>query len=816
MVVGLSASSTPQEQLRSGNINASTPHAVFSINGNSDLDSQLNATGDGSPGNPYKIWNYEITATSSSAILIQNTDKFISIKNCTITVTDPDSFGHHGIILDNCTNVLVDNCTVTSGFWGIGIISCHYSNITGSHISGIHSITVYVSSSDNIIISDCNVSSNGSVNRFSLAYVQDCFVFNNTVQGGGYGVLIQYSNTAYIKDNIFIENQYGEYAFNSHHLLFDNNTINASTNHASSFNNVSYSNFTREHILDCGMRGIDISNSIGCFIQDNEIYFTGSTGINLRNVNGTEISNNEISDTGNSGIGLSTGSTGNNITKNIFTGNPFAGVWIGLSSGNTIYENTFVGVRGSDNSVNDWDYGGVGNYWSGYSGYDLDDDGIGDLVFHVDDGSNVDHYPIFIDTDNDELTDLREILVWGSNPSNNDSDGDSMPDGWEDYNGLDVMADDSLLDLDGDFLQNIYEFSLGTNPNNNDTDGDLMGDGWEIWNSLDPLNASDANDDPDFDLLLNYEEYAAHTSPFDNDTDSDLMDDYWEVTNGLNATNSSDASDDPDLDGLDNLFEYNAGTNPNNNDTDGDLIDDAWELNFSLDPLNASDANDDPDLDLLTNLEEYAAHTSPFDNDTDSDLMDDYWEVMNGLNATNSSDASDDPDLDDLDNLGECIHGLDPHVNDTDADGITDGYEVIHGLNLTADDSLEDPDDDDLTNLFEFQIGTSASNPDTDGDGIKDGIELNVFFLDPIDPDSDDDLMGDGWEIIHGLEPNVNDSSNDADGDGLTNLQELNLGTNPSIIDSDADGYSDGQEILLNTDPLDPSSKPRDPLSIEA
>lgn len=109
-----------------------------------------------------------------------------------------------------------------------------------------------------------------------------------------------------------------------------------------------------------------------------------------------------------------------------------------------------------------------------------------------------------------------------------DSDGDGMPDWWEEKFAFDPAdPSDAMLDPDGDGYANLAEFHAGTNPNSPDTDADGMPDAWELANGTVAF-VNDALADPDGDGLVNVEEMRHGTNPLLSDTDGDGLTDYEE------------------------------------------------------------------------------------------------------------------------------------------------------------------------------------------------------------------------------------------------------------------------------------------------
>ena len=594
------------------------------------------------------------------------------------------------------------------------------------------------------------------------------------------------------------------------------------------------------------------------------------------------------------------------------------------------YEMDLVIGDWTDPNVIDTDNDGMPDGWEVYYNFNplLDSDADEDS----DEDGYDSNRDTFLNSE-EEHTNVEEYLA-GTNPWEFDTDGDKMSDGWELFYSLNPSSSaDAWIDSDADGWDsnfddeleyeerylNYMEYLNDTHPFESDTDGDTMPDGWEVYFDLEPLRPSDNFEDKEGDGLVNLYEYNNSlvntgwvdndgifttrpdsndtdgdtlsdndelynylTDPTSNDTDGDGMPDGWEVKYGLNPISALDADYDLDNDGWDfdrnflltsdeqftNLEEYWNNTDPTNNDTDGDGMLDGWEGYYNLQPNDPSDAEQDFDedgydanrdgfissIESYTNIEEFLNNTEPNNNDTDGDGMHDGWEVYYNLNPLDIYDSTVDNDEDGFDanyngtleedeehnNLLEFQADTHPYIRDTDADGMWDGWEWLYGLNpLNPLDANADNDNDGVINRLEYNntaagpymevdniTSSHPNNNDTDGDGLLDGQELFNYLTDPTSNDTDGDGMPDGWEVKYGLNPldsadallDIDNDSFDSDWNGnitdseiFSNLYEYWNGTNPTNGDTDGDGMPDGWEVHWGFQPLNSSDSSDDP-----
>lgn len=209
------------------------------------------------------------------------------------------------------------------------------------------------------------------------------------------------------------------------------------------------------------------------------------------------------------------------------------------------------------------------------------------------------------DLNRGEFIKLADRVLTAYDCSLLDSDGDGMPDFWEEQQGLDPLTDDADGDPDGDGLTNLQEFKYGTDPLEADTDGGGVKDGEEVLKrQTNPLDPADDLPDSDGDGLTDVDETNKYgTDPFKADTDGGGVNDGDEVL--INATNPNNALDDIDTDG-DGLGDGEERliykTDYLNPDTDGGGVKDGAEVWRGTDPLDPADDLIDPKENLADGL----------------------------------------------------------------------------------------------------------------------------------------------------------------------------------------------------------------------
>ena len=184
-----------------------------------------------------------------------------------------------------------------------------------------------------------------------------------------------------------------------------------------------------------------------------------------------------------------------------------------------------------------------------------------------------------------------------------DTDGDGMPDSYEDmFPELDRNVADNLADPDMDGLVNEDERRFNTPPNNPDFDGDLLLDGEEIIRVTDPMTMEVT--------------YNRISDPSLDDTDLDGLSDAQEVLGLVDRTDRNGAR--------------RATTNPRSVDTDRDTIEDNDEFENGSDP-NSLRSPDIPDLPAANLVLFYS-----FDNEPTANLIVDEAQQDGAQNASTS------------------------------------------------------------------------------------------------------------------------------------------------------------------------------------
>ena len=501
-------------------------------------------------------------------------------------------------------------------------------------------------------------------------------------------------------------------------------------------------------------------------------------------------------------------------------------------------------------------------YWAYNSGYryalfleemDSDNDGLYDDQEVKISGTNL--YDYDMDSDNDGLVDGVEVIHFHTNPNNVDTDGDLIMDGDESYI---YKTNPARMDTDSDEISDWDEITTyGTNPTSEDSDFDMLIDYDEIFTYLsDPLNG-----DSDDDGLTDGEELEIYGTVYDDwDSDGDLIPDGWEVDYYYDPFNPADAALDLDVDGLTTYEEFDVygdhGDYPATYSFEGGFT--GWSLSgtgsgeiyldhtpygtphrevMAIAEWNIygrkvaenvySSAQDFGTIEFWF-MAEGSSNDCIMDLRTgDGSYYDIYAEVAFMLQFAPGNQFLAKPGGSSV-NIGtfepktwyhiridfECrpgggYSGLNQYETRYFIDDIDKGAYAFwnNKNNIPQMCIITDYGLASYEHMYYDAFGYSWAPPYTIGDNKL----MSYSSINPNNPDTDSDLMPDGWEVLNVIDPLVNDAGDDFDVDDLTNLQEYNYGTDPNDADTDGDLMPDGWEVLYGYDPLNEFESDPDP-----
>ncbi len=285
----------------------------------------------------------EVTApdVTIEGFTIRNTGKSLDQENSAIAVTAP--------------RCVIRFNTLEDVLFGIYLKRADGSHLKGNIIGGKdlphprRGDAIRLWQSPDCVIEDNEITgSRDAVMWFSKGTI----IRRNHVSHGRYGMHFMYSDENILEDNVIEDNSVGAFLMYSSDLTLRGNVF-ARNRGPSGF-------------------GVGLKDMDGLLAEDN-LFLSNRIGLHVDN------------------------SPSNVDLKHLYRRNLFAYNDIGLAfmpsvKRNQFTENAFldnveqVGVLGTGNfRGNDFSVEGVGNWWSDYRGFDLDDDGLGDLPYKSED-----------------------------------------------------------------------------------------------------------------------------------------------------------------------------------------------------------------------------------------------------------------------------------------------------------------------------------------------------------------------------------------------------------------------------------------------
>lgn len=307
--------------------------------GNIFLEKPLVLIGVGRPWIKGENWGSTVTVLADSCVI--NGFKITGGGNL---LQKEDS----GILLKNSSHNIVENNLLEDVLFGVYFFASNYNIVRRNTIIGRSYLGIGERGSGlHIWNSHFNLVEGNFITKVRDGmYIQESsnnLIIRNYATDLRYGIHYMFSDSNRFEENVFIDNVVGGAVMYSRHIYFKRNIF---------ARNRGFSSY-----------GLLLQSCDYCVAEENYI-IDNSIGLHFESTNY------------------------NIIRRNLVMNNDLAIALFASANYDKIYENNFIGnlalIRTIGNpKTAQFSHDGRGNYWDGYLGYDLDDDGVGDVKFKL-------------------------------------------------------------------------------------------------------------------------------------------------------------------------------------------------------------------------------------------------------------------------------------------------------------------------------------------------------------------------------------------------------------------------------------------------
>lgn len=406
----------------------STNVTYIAAGSNADITAINSPTGSGTQSDPYIFQNFNISNTDSILVHIENTDKYIVIKN---NIVDGQGSNSLGFVIKNATHITIDNNYISGVLTAIDVQNSSTNIISNNLITNLVNprvgIIAVFNNNTQILNNDINTIDGYTIEFY---YAISCQVSGNNLNNSQYGLDLMNVNNSLISNNM-INTPGGIYLQSSSDDILQSNFVASSgigiyygeniTIVANSLTNsdygikiehVSYS-FILDNILDkTSINGVQIINYSHDNVIRNNFISDSKYGIYVYYSNANTFENNTITheSTGLIGIHLL------NANFNLFTNNTSEkqnlDYLIDTSNYNSIIGDTFKSEKGNGTELLNANYNKIINS-TFYSGFDfalVSINGTGNKIFG--NSFNAENfYSVYLTNENNDIIQYNKFLA---------------------------------------------------------------------------------------------------------------------------------------------------------------------------------------------------------------------------------------------------------------------------------------------------------------------------------------------------------------------------------------------------------------------